>query len=654
MPQPGHFILHSSVRTFLPAGAYTAHIGQTITAPDAAVAPLDAHFEVTAPRFAMPADQILSTFPPNQSEGSYSSRLAQIVLRRRTLPWERRIDDAGSPWLALVLLADAEAEVKSSLPIAQCVTPGVTISGRSDVAVGDAIVVTDRVVKQVFPTAQELPFLTHVREVDLDDTELALGDDDGWLAVVLSNRLPQPGVRYRACLISLEGQLDKLPAQTDVVDEFDSIFVYADAALNADLLTAYYSAVPDDAAVANVAFAHEVIAAAPSEGAAQVERSLPVASAGVKARAVTERDAWSTPGGVSANAVSFAPAAQTATLIGDMHGIGMHFIDPGAQLYTFPLLAHWTFTCTDGGDFESLMRAIDVGMLGTMPPAPPTPEPGRKPPPPTSRPDPELLDTGHVALEHTTRGGEPTCVWYRGPLVPRPVTRTEPDEHGLLALLHTSDQARRVGPDGRENLALAVAFEIGRLLALAEPSVVAALLTWRKEGYDAARRGVMIALDPELGPVLDANVGHGLAARAGNGLIVSLGAQGAARLGPPRPPIAAGRPIDAIDGAEPLKTLAAGFAMPEELLAELAKPRPLRKLGGVPLPVVKQVMDLDALAEVASRELAGLRAATADTAAQLAADTLGGNQPAPGLAAAERGRDALDELLAALEQEAER
>ena len=234
------------------------------------------------------------------------------------------------------------------------------------------------------------------------------------------------------------------------------------------------------------------------------------------------------------------------------------------------------------------------------------------------------------------------------------MTRTEPDEHGLLALLHTSDQARRVGPDGRENLALAVAFEIGRLLALAEPSVVAALLTWRKEGYDAARRGVMIALDHELGAVLDANVGRGLAARAGNGLIVSLGEQGAARLGPPRPPIAAGRPIDAIDGAEPLKTLAAGFAMPEALLAELAKPRPLRKLGGVPLPTVKQVTDLDALAEVASRELAGLRAATADTAAQLAADTLGGNQPAPGFAAAERGGDALDELLAALEQEAER
>ena len=50
-----------------------------------------------------------------------------------------------------------------------------------------------------------------MRAVDLDDTELAMGDDDGWLAVVLGNRLPQPGVRYLACLINLEGQHASLP-----------------------------------------------------------------------------------------------------------------------------------------------------------------------------------------------------------------------------------------------------------------------------------------------------------------------------------------------------------------------------------------------------------------------------------------------------------
>ena len=66
----------------------------------------------------------------------------------------------------------------------------------------------------------------HVREVDVNDTELANGDDDGWLAVVLANRLPvfdtaagKP-VRYMACLVNVEGQLDALPPPEPPVDDF--------------------------------------------------------------------------------------------------------------------------------------------------------------------------------------------------------------------------------------------------------------------------------------------------------------------------------------------------------------------------------------------------------------------------------------------------
>jgi hypothetical protein len=47
------------------------------------------------------------------------------------------------------------------------------------------------VVDKVFPSEVDLPLLTHVREMDIRDTELANGDDDGFLAVVLANRLPK-------------------------------------------------------------------------------------------------------------------------------------------------------------------------------------------------------------------------------------------------------------------------------------------------------------------------------------------------------------------------------------------------------------------------------------------------------------------------------
>src|SRR5262249_5618000 len=124
MPNPGTFTLHNRAVPDLPAGKYTFHARQTITAPGATTGSLDAYIEVPPARFIMPAEQVLSTFPPNQAEGDFSARLPQIVLKRRTLPWERELDgkllssglNRNIPWLALVVLADAECEFKTGRP----------------------------------------------------------------------------------------------------------------------------------------------------------------------------------------------------------------------------------------------------------------------------------------------------------------------------------------------------------------------------------------------------------------------------------------------------------------------------------------------------------------------------------------------------------
>jgi hypothetical protein len=70
-------------------------------------------------------------------------------------------------------------------------------------------------------------------------------------------------------------------------------------------------------------------------------------------------------------------------------------------------------------------------------------------------------------------------------MVPFPMLRDGDSGKPLLA--HASDQLRRVVPDGREDLALAAAFEIGRLLALSQLSVVSALLRFRNEQFGIAR-----------------------------------------------------------------------------------------------------------------------------------------------------------------------
>ena len=83
---------------------------------------------VSSPRYTMPPEQILSSFPPANAEGAFGDRLPQIVLKRRTLPWER--NPAGeprcrpTPWLALVVVAEGEGELSTATPVAQCVTAG--------------------------------------------------------------------------------------------------------------------------------------------------------------------------------------------------------------------------------------------------------------------------------------------------------------------------------------------------------------------------------------------------------------------------------------------------------------------------------------------------------------------------------------------------
>ena len=109
---PGHFRLVPFVEPPVPAGSYL--LTGDVAGMPGAVEPLRSRVEIAAPRYAMPPDQILSTFPPAGARGSFTSRLPQIVLRRRTLPWERSADLDGdvtttpTPWLALVLIAEGE------------------------------------------------------------------------------------------------------------------------------------------------------------------------------------------------------------------------------------------------------------------------------------------------------------------------------------------------------------------------------------------------------------------------------------------------------------------------------------------------------------------------------------------------------------------
>jgi hypothetical protein len=584
MVSPGTFVLHDAVRPALPDGAYQLQVTQHLDPPGQSVDALDKHLVVTGPRFTLPPDQPLSVYPPADATGAFSTRLPQIVLRRRTLPWERYIDpgEPTLPWLALVVLADGEGQLTTGQPVD---TTGLPDPDLRDSDTRDVLTVTERVVQQIFPTKQDLPWLCHAREVDLADTELALGDDDGWMAVVLANRLPQPGIQYTACLVSLEGHGNDLPAKESSADSFSGLTVYTAAEISQAAIRQRQNEAAVDVAGPQPAAAGRAApgpAAGPEAGPA-AGPPTPVTLVGFRPAATKPTvppDAWSAPA-LTATVAAGQQAGTTArgfiTGTSSVSGLSISpvFIDPGARLVEFTVLKHWSFTCSGDGDFESLMLGLDDGMLGTLTPPPPPPAAAGTPPgDPAARPDPVITDTGHILLAAISRRGDPGQAWYRGPFSPRQILRAAPDESGSLPLLHAADQARRVGPDGLEDLSLAAAFEIGRLLAAAQPAVVAGLLGWRQRGYAPSRvRSILSrpgALQARLRGILDqgrAVFSGGVAAT----LLGSLGSNNAQRLGPVRP-LASPGPDLVGEGNDLAGVVAQGFGMePGEVSSVLAQ-----------------------------------------------------------------------------------
>ncbi len=537
-------------------------------------------------------------------------------------------------------------------------------------------------VTKVFPTRDDLPMLCHLREVDLADTELALGDDDGYMAVVLGNRLPQPGVKYLACLVNLEGQYDRLPVIPDeqlVISYIPAGAVYD---IGSQLRASYGDQVSYDTAAMGLPpqtglTAAGLAAAGPATGGGPVVESAHGAAARTGA-------AWAAAAAAAAPPVADTTAtakmkladgfsyAVRGTLVGQL-------ADP---VLRFPVLAYWSFTCDDGGDFQYLAERVQVRMLGHVVTGQETPDgdgvppDGSQPPiapePPPTRPLPLVTPTGHVQLGHLSRAGEPSPAWFRGPLAPAAVPRAEPPAPGQPPpLAHHADQLRRVTPDGQEDLGYAAAFEIGRLLALSQPGVAGALARWRAEAYGAARVEQVVAeamgsvpapvaqglgaSDPLTDPAL-ATRPRTLGARASRTLIGLLGADPGAAFGPARPVADPGNAMGPLASVHAQGTagLLTGLAVPG-VAADSDPATALSQLAVAPAVAVTAASSAAAGQAPAAARVAALRASLEAVVAAPAAGATPSSPRSGPVAGAEarqaaepateRDEDALDELI---------
>lgn len=144
-------------------------------------------------------------------------------------------------------------------------------------------------------------------------------------------------------------------------------------------------------------------------------------------------------------------------------------------------LASWSFTELPArGNFFELMSKLDVAMLAM-------PTPAGLASAAASNTDAETqnqaqllkgaLERGYLPLAYDMRQGEHTVAWYRGPLLPVVTTSQDRDPFPTAEAGMIYDA--RIG---MFDVSYAVAWQIGRLLALSDIKFSEALTEWRQDG----------------------------------------------------------------------------------------------------------------------------------------------------------------------------
>ncbi|WP_299434049.1 hypothetical protein [uncultured Aquimarina sp.] len=205
-------------------------------------------FIVQAARFSIPATTIHSQFPAPGAKEEYSQNLPFITFESEQLPWVRTLKGGTAlenppSWMALLLFEENEliyTEPKEGtasptkttlLPIKEAINPtdanivgsNVTLDpieqSKADEGSLSAytIDVSAANFNAIAPTLAELPFLAHLREINVGQKVVDGMTGTGFFPILVGNRLPKENVKYSTHLVSLEGFGDRLPGGSAVI-----------------------------------------------------------------------------------------------------------------------------------------------------------------------------------------------------------------------------------------------------------------------------------------------------------------------------------------------------------------------------------------------------------------------------------------------------
>ncbi len=228
---PGDVAFYDDYQTSIDDGIYRIEAKTEIEGVETGTYfddPITQRFEIRGPQFSIPSSAIHSVYPPGQSNSIYGQNLANVVISRRVLPWERRMDanDPAMPWLCLLAFREGEIPLDTKTnqtiktnkvsallaPKGDVVKPDIPVSGIPEQVLGSTcahIQITAPIFQALAPKLAELRYLSHVREVNMSNQAFMQLDESGWFSVVAGNRLlateGNRGTRYFVHLVSLEG-----------------------------------------------------------------------------------------------------------------------------------------------------------------------------------------------------------------------------------------------------------------------------------------------------------------------------------------------------------------------------------------------------------------------------------------------------------------
>lgn len=469
---PGQIQFYDNFLPPLHDGSYTIIVSQKVAGATTETFGASQKFAINGPRFAIDGNLVQACFPPPTHSGRFEEQLPQIVLKSRSLPWERYLnpEDPDAPWMGLILLdagdgaqgtAVLSGDGVASVALTAAgsgyeIAPAVSFQGgggsgaRAFATVGAGGTVTG--IKVTSPGSG----YTSAPTVKIGSTTNAVA---ATVADLLTPGKDAGGAPIAATTLTLDPDFDKSTDPCQIVDIPVSVFA---------MVVPRYDSAGDKDELKFSAHVRQVDTGSkapqgmkPADGwfSVMIAKRFP-------------RTRGDSPNRQIAHLVSFEGFADRMTASPNWGG---------ASMVRLCSLASWTFTCLPdvGETFAQLMRDL-VASAGN---SQYLLRPPYRPPSATLDGTPakaqQSLDLGYLPMPYQTNQGEYSFAFYRGPLAPV----VPPDFNDDPPLVSPS-AAAIYNPDwGIFDMSYAVAFQTGRLMALSDRTFGTTLLQWRREGH---------------------------------------------------------------------------------------------------------------------------------------------------------------------------